>query len=221
MITKVAILGAGGFAREVLDVFDAVNAATPTYDVLGFIVDADYGQVGRVIHDKPVLGDLDWFSRNRDVAAICGVGAPEIRYRMIARANAVDVEYCSVVHPNAVRTRWLTMGVGVVITAACVLTNQITIGNHVQVNLDCTIGHDAVLEDFVTLAPGVHVSGNVTLGEGCYVGTGANIIEKRRLGAWSVIGAGATVVRDIPDNVTAVGTPAAVVKQRESGWHLS
>ena len=221
MLTKVAILGAGGFAREVLDVFDAANANEPAWDVLGFVVDAEYGEPGSSVNDKPILGDLEWLSRQHDVAAICGVGAPELRRRMIERASALGVRYCSVVHPTAVLTRWISMGQGVVITAACVLTNRIRIGSHVHVNLDCTIGHDAVLEDFVTLAPGVHVSGNVTIEEGCYVGTGASILEKRRLGAWSIVGAGATVVRDVPPDATAVGTPAEVVKRRDPGWHLS
>ncbi len=36
---KVAILGAGGFAREVLDIFMAINATRKEqqYDVVGFI----------------------------------------------------------------------------------------------------------------------------------------------------------------------------------------
>jgi acetyltransferase-like isoleucine patch superfamily enzyme len=51
------------------------------------------------------------------------------------------------------------------------------------------------------------------------VGTGAAVIQGVEIGSWSVIGAGAVVTTDIPANVTAVGVPAAPVRQRETGWH--
>jgi sugar O-acyltransferase (sialic acid O-acetyltransferase NeuD family) len=217
----VVILGAGGFAREVLDVFDAANAAKASFDVLGYIVDTEYVESGKVINGKPILGDYEWLRGKPAIKCICGVGAPEVRFRMINRVHEIGAGFCSIIHPGAIMSSWNTIGEGSVITAGCILTNQIRIGNHVHVNLDCTIGHDAVLQDFVTLAPGVHVSGKVNIEEGSYIGTGVNIIEGKRIGAWSVVGAGSTVIRDIPENATAVGVPAQVIKVRESGWHLS
>ena len=218
----VVIIGAGGFAREVLDVIDAVNQDGPQYEVLGYIVDPQFGSPGTLINEKPVLGGFDWLSNaSKDILAICGVGLSHHRYQLVRRAEAVKCRFFSVIHPGAVLTRWIQLGEGVVITAGSVLTNQIRLGNHVQVNLDCTVGHDAILEDFVTLAPGVHISGNVTLREGAYVGTGCNVIEDIEIGKWSTIGAGSAVVRDVPANATAVGVPARVIKEREQGWHLS
>lgn len=222
MSKKLVILGAGGFAREVLDVFDACNATGQSYDVLGYIVDSEYFLPDTFINDKPVLGDFNWLAQYAgEVYTICGVGSPEVRYRLVQQAKAAGARFCNVVHPSAIMTRWMELGEGVVITAGCIFTNQIRIGNHVHVNLDCTIGHDAVLEDFVTLAPGVHVSGKVTLGTGCYIGTGANIIDRIHVGEWSVVGAGSTLVKDVPPNTTVVGIPGKVVKTREAGWHLA
>jgi len=216
----VVIIGAGGFARETLDVFDAVNEVKPTYNVLGYIVGREYGVSGTIVNDKPILGDFDWFTGHTGVLAICGVGAPETRRKMILKVKEYGIGFCSVIHPNAITTRWNKIGVGSIITAGCILTNQITVGDHVHLNLDCTVGHDAILEDFVTVAPGVHISGNVTLKTGAYIGTGANIIEKKTVGMWSVVGAGSAVVNDVPANVTVVGTPGKVIKTREDGWHL-
>lgn len=217
----VVIIGAGGFAREVLDIIDAVNAEKPQYEVLGYIVDSQYGLPGTMINDKPILGGYDWLQqRSEDIMVICGVGSPQDRYKLVKRAEVMGCRFFSVVHPTAILTRWVQVGQGTVITAGCILTNQIRIGDHVQVNLDCTIGHDAILGNFVTLAPGVHISGNVVLAEGTYVGTGANIIEKLRIGRWSIVGAGSTVLKDVPANTTVVGVPAKVIKQRDEGWYL-
>ena len=218
---KVVIIGAGGFGREVLDVFDACNAIKPEYDVLGFIVQKEYGMPGEIFNDKPILGDFDWLeAHHSDVYATCAVGAPNHRRRLIGQAADLGCRFCNIIHPSAILTRWVSLGEGVIITAGCILTNQIRVGNHVHINLDCTIGHDTVLEDFTTLAPGVHVSGNVTLEQGCYVGTGANIIEKKKIGEWSVVGAGSVIVEDVPANATVVGVPGKVIKTREEGWHL-
>lgn len=214
------ILGAGGFARETMDVVDAINKVNPTWNMLGFIVDAQYGAVGDRVNDQPILGGFDWLDSHRDVYVVCGVGAPEIRRNMTQKAGAFGNSFATLIHPNAILTRWVQMGRGTIITAGCILTNQIRLGDHVHLNLDCTLGHDVVMEDYATLAPGVHVSGNVQIGEGAYIGTGANIIEKRKIGSWSVVGAGSTVVKDVPPNTTVVGTPGHVIKERPEGWHL-
>lgn len=215
------IIGAGGFAREVLDIFEACIDAGEDCKVLGYIVESQFGGPGTIINDKPILGGFEWFkTQPPGTYTVCGVGAPEVRRRLTLQAEQNGARFGNIIHPHAVVTRRITLGEGVVITAGCIFTNQIRLGNHVHVNLDCTIGHDAVLEDYATLAPGVHVSGHVTLGEGAYVGTGANIIEKKKIGAWSVVGAGSVVTSDVPPNTTLVGVPGKVVKVRPEGWHL-
>lgn len=219
---KVVIIGAGGFAREVLDIFNAINDVEKRFDVVGFIVDLQFGKAGTYVNGKPILGGFDWLAKNaRNVKAICGVGASEHRFGLVKRAEETGVCFCNAIHPRAVLTNWINIGCGTVVTAGCTLTNQIELGSHVHLNLNCTIGHDAVVEDFVTLAPGVNVSGRVVLRQGCYVGTGANIIEDREIGAWSIVGAGTTIVKDVPGNVTVVGSPGKVIKTRLEGWHLA
>ena len=221
-IEKVVIIGTGGFGREVLDVLEAVNQVETRYEILGFITEPGFQNPGELINDKPVLGYYDWLEQNKDqVRAICGVGAPATRLRLIRQAEQMGVQFFSVIHPRAILTRWVKLGTGSIITAGCILTNNITIGEHVHLNLDCTVGHDVVIEDCVTVSPGVHISGNVRLKEGSFIGTGANLIEGKTIGRWAVVGAGSVVVKDVPANSTAVGIPAAVIKTRQPGWHLA
>jgi sugar O-acyltransferase (sialic acid O-acetyltransferase NeuD family) len=218
---KVAIIGAGGFAREVLDIFDACNEAGDRYDVLGYIVEPGFGSPGVIVNGKPILGGLDWLGKRRDeVFAICAIGAPEVRRRLVVEAMSKGARFCSIIHPTVLMSRWISMGSGVVIGAGCILTNQIRIGDHVQLNLDCTVGHDTTIEDFATVSPGTHISGNVTIRSGCFIGTGVNIINRLEIGEWSVIGAGSTLIRNVPPNSTVMGAYAKALLQREEGWHL-
>lgn len=218
---SVVLIGAGGSARSTLDIIDAVNQDKPQYEVLGYIVDAQYGSPGTMVNDRPILGDFEWLAKNaRNVQAICAVGPSHHRYRLVKRAEELGCRFFSIIHPSVIMTRRVALGQGTVVAAGCILTNQIHIGNHVQINLACTIEHDDILEDFTTLSPGVNVSGNVTLETGVFVGTGACIIEKTRIGRWSIIGAGSVVIKDIPENTTVVGNPTRIIKQRQEGWYL-
>ncbi len=221
MSEKIVLIGAGGFARETLDVCEARNQDGHGLEVLGFIVDKDYGAPGTIVNGKPILGGFDWLEeRASQVSVVCAVGAPHIRFRLVKQAQQIGCRFMSLIHPSAILTRWVTIGEGVVIAAGCILSNRIGIGDHAQINPGAIIGHDATLQPFATLAPGVHISGNVILGAGCYVGTGANVIQNVSIGDWSVVGAGCVVIRDVPANVTVVGVPGTVIKTRPAGWHM-
>lgn len=217
---KLVILGAGGHARDIMDVVDAINHIEPRFDLLGFIVDRQYGHPGEMVNAKPILGDFSWLDHHRDVLVVCGVGDAAVRREMVFRAAKAEVQFATLIHPQVISTRWNSFGSGAVIMGGCVLTNRVRIGHHVHVNIGCTISHDALLNDYATLSPGVHIAGNIVIGEGAYIGTGANIIEKMTIGRWSIVGAGSTIVRDVPDNTTVVGVPGKVIKERPEGWHL-
>ena len=195
VMQRIVIIGAGGHAREALDVVDALNEEQRRYEPLGFVVEDGFGAPGTIVNDLPILGGFDWLGEHAaEVLTVCAVGAPELRLRLAEKARAVGARFCTLVHPSVTRTRHVTLGEGVVIAAGAALTNQIHIGNHVHINLHCSISHDCVIGDYAYLAPGARATGRVTLGEGCYIGAGAIIADGRKVGAWSTVSAGA--VRD-------------------------
>ncbi len=74
---------------------------------------------------------------------------------------------------------------------------------------NCTVAQQAVIG-----YKGGFSGGEVpTLGNNVFVGSGAKIIGSVKIGNNVKIGANAVVLTDIPDNSTAVGIPAKVVKQ--------
>jgi len=213
---KVVILGAGGFAREVLWVFREANKVNHQWEVLGFIDENPENQ-GKVICDLPILGGFEWFKTvdKSEIKVICGVGNPKTKKHFVEKAESRKLEFCSVTHLNVRMSEYVKIGKGTVITAGNIITTQVKIGNHVSLNLDCTIGHDDNIGDYCNIAPGAHISGNVTFKEGVDFGTGAVILQGLTVGKWSIIGAGAVVIDDIPDNVTAVGVPARVIEKHQ------
>ena len=83
------------------------------------------------------------------------------------------------------------------------------------------IGETAEIGDDVTLYQGVTLGGtgkdvgkrHPTVGSGVMIGAGAKVLGPFRIGDNSNIAAGSVVLHEIPDNCTAVGTPARVIKR--------
>ncbi|SPA26387.1 conserved hypothetical protein [Cupriavidus taiwanensis] len=218
-LTPLVIYGAGGFAREVLQVALDMNSQTPRWDVQGFLVDPGY-DVAEPVHGLPVMTTDTWLAPV-DGELVIAIGDTSARRAIADRMHAqFGMRFATLVHPRAWVGRQVRIGEGSVICAGALITTDISIGRHVHVNLGCTIGHDAILEDFVTLNPSVNVSGNVHLCEGVMAGTGVKLIPHIRVGAGTVLGAGAVAVADLPADVTAVGIPAKAIRQHDISWSI-
>ena len=99
----------------------------------------------------------------------------------------------------------------------CMLGDGTTVGPNVCIgkHLTCRgafISHDVTIGDYVYLSPGVTVCGKSVLKDGCDLGAGCTIIPYTKIGENTIVGAGAVVIKDLPDNVTAVGVPAKIIK---------
>jgi acetyltransferase-like isoleucine patch superfamily enzyme len=60
------------------------------------------------------------------------------------------------------------------------------------------------------------VSGTTCLGECVEMGTGSQIIQGLRVGEGTIVGAGAVVIKELPRECTAVGSPAKPIKFQKS-----
>lgn len=204
---RVAIVGAGGFGREVLDVIEAAQRAGTAWDFVGFVDDGSPDLALLAARGAPLLEGFD-DPALVDAGFVLGIGDPATKRQVDAVARAHGLEPVSVVHPNATFGAGVEMGPGTVVCSQVAVTTNVRIGRNVQLNLGVTVGHDTVVGDYVSAFPNVSISGSVSLGAGVTVGTGAVIIQGVTVGAGTTIGAGAVVTRDLPPDVVAVGAPA-------------
>jgi sugar O-acyltransferase (sialic acid O-acetyltransferase NeuD family) len=212
---KIAIYGAGGFAREVAWLLSTV-ARRDSLTMIAFIEDGAIGK--RDLMGHPILS-WDAFVRSHpDASVSIGVGSPRIRRQLAAKCEAAGFSFATLVHHNVEMSPWITLAPGVTVCAGGILTIDVVLGQHVHVNMDCTIGHDARIGDFSTLSPGVHVSGNVHIGKEVFIGTGATIINgtpERPLVVEdrTVIAAGACVTGNTEGAALYAGVPATLKKR--------
>jgi sugar O-acyltransferase (sialic acid O-acetyltransferase NeuD family) len=216
---RIVIFGAGGHGREVADVLRDQARQRGEMSVLGFVVD-EPGIHDRVAGDLPILGDWSWFQgidRN-EIAIVCAVGSPQLRARIVARAVTSGLSFFNAISPHAYVSPSARIGKGVMILPRSVINTDTIVGDHAIINVGVTISHDTQIGQYCTINPGAHLAGNVSVGEGCCLGIGSSVIQGVNIGQWTTIGAGAVVNRDLPENVTAVGVPARVIKTRETSY---
>lgn len=214
---NIAIYGAGGFGREVQSLIDHINNVSNEWNFIGYF-DDNPKKHGERVNGYEVLGGISILNEIKtELYVVFAIAEPKIKKRIIERVCNANIKYPILKHPTVIIGNYLynEIGEGTILCANVVSTVNIKIGKHVILNLSCTVGHDTIIGDYCSFMPTVNISGEVVIEDEVYVGTGAKIINKLRIGKKTIIGSGSVVVRDLPENCTAVGVPAKVIKINE------
>lgn len=205
----IIIVGAGGFAKEVIWLIERINDENKVYNIKG-IVDDFFD--GNELSGYPVLGKLDYINRLQENYSICiAIGSGEIRKNIISGISKDNISYPTLIDPSVILSNKVNIGIGNIICAGSILTVDINIGDFNIINIDSTIGHDVVIENYSTILPSSNISGNVRIKDNVMVGTGTQIIQGLTICENSIIGAGSVVIKNTEPNNTYVGIPAKKV----------
>jgi sugar O-acyltransferase (sialic acid O-acetyltransferase NeuD family) len=206
---KIFVFGASGHAKVVIDMIEHQGLYMIT-----FLVDDDPDMKGVEVYGYSVIGGkealLAW--RGELSCGIVAIGSNSARMKVAKWLAEHGFGLVTVVHPSAQLARGVTVGLGSVIMAGAVINSDARIADNVIINTKASIDHDCHVKDGVHIAPGALLCGNVTVGEGSFVCAGATVTPNLKIGEHSVIGAGSTVIRDVPDGVTVVGSPARIIR---------
>ena len=191
---KKALIGAGGFARE-------IKAHIGDTTMKCFVDDKYWAENSEYIFPLSQFDPTQY-------EVLVAIGDPSDRFKLVASLPK-DTKYFTFIHPSAqLLDSNITIGEGSIVCAGSILTTNIKIGKHAHLNLHTTIGHDCEIGDFFTTAPGVKVSGNCKIDNLVYVGTNASIKQKISITSSSTIGMNAAVVKNITESGIYVGIPA-------------
>lgn len=215
------IVGAGGFAREVLFHWINQNEYLVKYREQGgfrvnFYVEPQFqvqtiteleSKKYRFLHHNKMTFCVKPLEQGIKIGnAIVAIGDPYTRERLskfVVRPQGFN-------HFNSKDNHF-----GIITCPGSFFTHNINVGQYFIANLNVTIGHDCQIGDFVTVSPGANISGNVTIGDRVYIGTGAVIREGINIGSDSIVGAGSVVVKDVAPGTVVVGNPAKYLKEND------
>jgi UDP-perosamine 4-acetyltransferase len=206
----VIIIGAGGHGKVVLDILQAEGKYRP----VGF-VDNNPSLLDSYVCGLPVLGPINALprlKRQRIRHAIIAIGDNRQRLAQKEFVDRDGVRLVNAVHPAAYVSPKASLGRGVVVAPGAKIVVEATVRDLAIVNTGAIVDHECDVGEGAHVCPGAVLAGRVRVGRGAFVGIGAQVIQCRTVGDFAVVGAGAAVVHDVPDEATAVGVPARVVK---------
>jgi sugar O-acyltransferase (sialic acid O-acetyltransferase NeuD family) len=195
---KKALIGAGGFARE-------IRAHMGDHTMKCFVDDQYWKENTECIYPLSQFNPEEY-------EVLVAIGDPKDRFDMVSKLPT-NTQYFTFIHPSAqIFGNDITIGKGSIVCAGCIITTNVKIGDHSHLNLHTTIGHDCKIGDYFTTAPGVKVSGNCKIYDCVYIGTNASIRQKISIHSMVTIGMNAAVVKHIEEPGTYVGIPAKKIK---------
>jgi UDP-3-O-[3-hydroxymyristoyl] glucosamine N-acyltransferase len=177
---KKAIIGAGGFAREVYWSLTLIERVT-----VKFFVDDFYYNEG-----DPLILPLSKFDPT-EYEVIVAIGDPRTRFDIVQKLPKETKYFTHINSSVQILDPNVRIGEGSIICAGTIITTNVKLGKHTHLNLQTTIGHDCEIGNYFTTAPGAKVSGNC----------------KIYIHSLVTIGSNAAVVKNIEESGTYIGVP--------------
>ncbi len=210
--TKLLLIGAGGFGKEVLDI--ARNGIHPAYTYFAFIDDDKSKTLMRdsfagvpLLGTRKVLQHLDPLQYD-----VCiSIGNPKVRQTIAADVKTLGFSSATLIDASAIVRESVSLASGTIVCPHAIINTDARIGENVVINVGVLIGHDAVVNDFSVINPLATVLGAVTLGTGVLIGSSAAVHQLVRVGDWAKIAMGAIVYRNVPEYATVSGNPARIM----------
>jgi len=203
MNKPLAIIGASGHGKVVADVAELLGYTVYFYD--------DEFHKTAFMEHWPVLGNTNnLIETKHTINVVVAIGNNEIREQKTDLLKEAGFNFPSLVHPSAIVSKYANVGFGSVIFANAVISAFTKIGSGCIINTGAIVDHDCKVGNFVHISPNSALAGGVSIGEKSWIGIGSCIKQLVHIGENTNIGAGSTVLQNIPDNVTAFGSPCVV-----------
>ncbi|WP_166332756.1 NeuD/PglB/VioB family sugar acetyltransferase [Sphingobacterium chungjuense] len=200
------IVGAGGFAKEVLEVLtdNSVCADITFFD--------DINPKVHSLYDHPIISSFDAaavYLKKVDNRFILGIGGSALRLHFFDVFTKLGGICESAISVKAnIASFGMDINSGVSILGNSIISSGVSLGRGSMVYYGSIISHDVKVGEFCEISPGATILGGANIGKLTHVGANATVLPRIKIGENVIIGAGSVVTKDIPNNKIAIGIPA-------------
>lgn len=199
------IVGSGGLAKEVLNIFLRSDNIFG-YNFCGYL-DEDRNKC-----DEKTIFYLPEKTLTSEDAVFIAIGDPYIKQRLRDLSNLSQAYFPILIDNKASISIDSYADWGSIIFPYVVCTANNKIGKHVTIYQHCSISHDTIIGDYCNITPGVQIAGRCKIGNFVYLGIGCAISNDVTICDDVIVGAGTVVVDNITESGTYVGVPARKIK---------
>lgn len=185
------LVGGGGHCKSVIDVAESAG-----YTILGILDKPE--EVGKQVLDYKIIGTDDdipqYVDKAEFVITVGQIKSSAIRHKIAERIEKAGGKLATIVAPDAIVSKYATIGEGTVILHKCVVNADAKIGKNCIINTMANIEHEVEIGDFCHISTGVMVNGMTKVGNDTFVGSGSVLYNCIEVPNNSIIPAG-TIVR--------------------------
>lgn len=206
------IYGAGGLGHEIYILAQQINAKNKKWSDIIFVDDNPI--LNEFKGNYPITFDLATKKYSAQMLEfIIAVGEPKLRKILKNKISNSGFSLAKLIHPGVYIDDSVRLGDGVIICSNCFVSCSVSIGDNVLIQPNASIGHDCTIGEDTVLSTYVCLAGSCSIGSETYIGMQVPIKESTQIGKNSIVGMGSVVIRDIPDQVIALGNPARPMKE--------
>ncbi|MCK3655702.1 shikimate dehydrogenase [Pasteurellaceae bacterium Macca] len=210
MRKKVVFIGAGGYAKSVLDSLD-----TQHFEFCGFI--DSFKPVGTLHFGFPILAEaIEEFEARDQYAYFICIGNNDHRLDKFLRLKRLNCEIINVIDKSAIIASHTTLGVGVFVGKMAIINSGVTVGDNVIINTKALVEHGCRVGNHSNISTNTTLNGDVIVEDFCFVGSSSVITGQLRIGEGGIVGAGAVVIRNVDARTVVAGVPAKFIKEIQS-----
>lgn len=207
---KLIIIGAGGYAKSVLDSIDYYN-----YEVAGFV--DEFSSNAEHLGYPILASSLEEVKNAEQFFYFIAIGNNRHRKRWHDRLKERNFRLINVVDRSALVSQRATIGNGCFIGKMAIVNSKSVVCDNCIINSRALIEHGCYVSDHVNISTNAVINGDVRVGIGSFLGSCSVTRGQLKIGNWVTVGAGAVVVSHIGDHLIVAGVPARTIRNCDNG----
>ena len=208
-MNRVAIIGAGEFGKQVLQIASTQKKYVP----VGFFDDFYQEEKFR---DIDVLGKIDdvetMYRQDKFDYLFISIGYNHLGFKQELTERFSSIPFATIIHPTVTIEDSAEIAEGVLIYANAYIGPGVKLSKGCVVNVYTYLPHDNLIKECTFLSGGIDMGGKVDVGERSFVGIGVTVTDNINICDDVFVGAGTVVIKDIDEPGTYVGCPARKIK---------